>query len=180
MLEVRAVGGAFVLDDMDREIPGDQFITVERTPHIMNAIRAGDLERRDKPSEAYKASDPTVAQPEPAAQSEPAESQPPITLRETAAPCEQELALAASPSKREENETAIELASKELKRDPELKRAETYELLFGPKNKRALALKEKVWVTGWTPSRFRLKVWKRARERADLDVRSRKGRRPEK
>ena len=65
MLEVRARGGAYVLDDLDREIPGDQFITVERTPHIMNAIRAGDLERRDQTgdSKARKAVDPVATTP---------------------------------------------------------------------------------------------------------------------
>src|SRR5262249_3113988 len=51
--------------DLDREIPGDQFITVTRTPHIMNAIRAGDLERRDQAgdSKARKAVDPAAATP---------------------------------------------------------------------------------------------------------------------
>jgi len=53
------------LDHWDREIPGDQFVTVERTPHIMNAIRAGDLERRDQAgdSKARKAVGPVAATP---------------------------------------------------------------------------------------------------------------------
>src|SRR5262249_19658457 len=50
MIEVRAVKGAIVYSLDDMEIPGDQFIYVERTPHIMLAIREGDLEQRPRPT----------------------------------------------------------------------------------------------------------------------------------
>jgi len=50
MVEVRAVKGAVVYAD-DMEIPGDQFVHVERSPHIMRAIRAGDLEQRPRSPE---------------------------------------------------------------------------------------------------------------------------------
>jgi hypothetical protein len=81
----------------------------------------------------------------------------------------EDVAPAASPSKQEENEIAIKLASKELKKElkkgRELMRAELYDLLFGPENKRALPLRNKAWGTHWTLSRFRQKVWKGARAR---------------
>src|SRR5262249_50365614 len=80
MLEVRAVGGAYVLDSYDREIP-NVWVTVERTPHIMNAIRAGDLERRDKAGDPVAATKPpapargTPPHPEPSEPAKP-ESKP--------------------------------------------------------------------------------------------------------
>jgi len=57
MVEVRAVGGAVVYSSNDTEIPGDQFVHVERTPHIMRAIREGDLEQRSRPPEQPTAKD---------------------------------------------------------------------------------------------------------------------------
>src|SRR5262245_61262551 len=63
----------------------------------------------------------------------------------------------ASPSEKEETDFAIKAAAKELKRDPDLKRDELYDLLFGSKDKRAPSLKKKVWVTAWTFSRFKHK-----------------------
>lgn len=57
MIEVRAVKGAIVYSLDDMEIPGDQFIYVERTPHIMLAIREGDLEQRPRPPEQPTAKD---------------------------------------------------------------------------------------------------------------------------
>jgi hypothetical protein len=91
---------------------------------------------------------------------------------------------AASSSHQEENEIAIELASKELKKElkkgRELKRAELYDLVFDLGDKRALWLRNKTWGTHWTFSRFRQKVWKEARARVGLDERSPRGRRPDK
>jgi len=87
---------------------------------------------------------------------------------------------AASPSKKEETDFAIKSAAQEFRKNSGLTRDELYERLFGPKDKRALSLKNKNWVTSWTPSRFRRKVWKQARERAELPLFAPKGRRPEK
>jgi hypothetical protein len=86
---------------------------------------------------------------------------------------------ATTPSKREENEIAIELAAQELRQKPKFKRNELYERLFGSEDKRAPPLKKKSWATNWTPSRFRTKVWKPARERAGLDPIAPKGRHPD-
>jgi hypothetical protein len=86
---------------------------------------------------------------------------------------------AATPSKKEENEIAIELAAQELRQKPKFKRDELYERLFGPEDKRAPPLKKKSWATNWTPSRFKTKVWKPARERAGLDPIAPKGRHPD-
>jgi len=91
-----------------------------------------------------------------------------------------DIAPTASPSKKGETEAAIKLAARELRKDPELKRAELYELLFGPKHKRASSARSRDWVTAWTLSRFLHKVWKPARERAELNPLSPKGRRFEK
>jgi hypothetical protein len=103
----------------------------------------------------------------------------PITVKPVTVKFDENAAPAASPSKQEENQTAIKLAAKELKKNPELKRDELYDRLFGSANKRPLSLKEKVWATHWTRSRFRQKVWKKAREGAGLDACAPKGRRPD-
>jgi hypothetical protein len=99
---------------------------------------------------------------------------------ETETPTPQDLGGTPSPSKQEETDFAIESAAQELRANPKLTRDQLYERLFGPKDKRAPSLKEKNWVTGWTVSRFRKKVWARARERAGLPLLAPKGRRPEK
>jgi hypothetical protein len=161
MVEVRAVKDAYVLADSSdaTPIPNNEFVTVELTPHIALAIRAGDLERRPRSAEQPTAQDA----------SRPAE---PLEASREERPAQ----VAAGPSKQEENETAIELAAQELREDPKLTRAKLYARLLGPRDKRAPSLRDKQWVTAWSPGRFRGKVWAQARERAELSSLAPKGR----
>jgi|GEM_PF-5187460 len=85
----------------------------------------------------------------------------------------------AKPSRKEEDEIAVEFATLELKEKLVLKRDELFDLLFGPMDKRAPRLIGKIWATPWTRSRFLRKVWKEARSRAGLNPNSSRGRRPD-
>jgi hypothetical protein len=86
---------------------------------------------------------------------------------------------------KEENEIAIEFAAQQLRENPKFKedklftQNDLYERLFGPPDKRAPHLKDKIWVTAWNPSRFKEKVWKEARTRAGREPNSPAGRRPD-
>jgi hypothetical protein len=81
---------------------------------------------------------------------------------------------------KKEDEIAIELATQELRQNPKLKKkADLFERLFGPEDKRTPLLKGKTWATPWTLSRLKRKVWKPALEGAGRYLLSRPGRRPD-
>src|SRR5262249_40583820 len=77
---------------------------------------------------------------------------------------------------KKEDEIAIELATQELRQNPKLKKkADLFERLFGPEDKRTPLLKGKTWATPWTLSRLKRKVWKPALEGAGRYLLSRRG-----
>jgi hypothetical protein len=75
---------------------------------------------------------------------------------------------AASPNNREENEIAIELAAQALREDKTLTKKKLFERVMNSRK----------WSTQWTFNRFVEKVWRPARERAELSPAS--GGRPKK
>jgi hypothetical protein len=88
--------------------------------------------------------------------------------------------------RRAEEKEAIKWAAELLREDNELTKEELYELLFGLKDKRTLALREKEWRTPWPTysrayarvcARLNRKVWKQARKLASLAPEAHKGRR---